>query len=174
MLKRSPFERVVATILTLALPLLFVPAVSAQDTARLTGTVLSSQTDAAMAGVKLHAGDPATGKIYSSGVTGPDGSFQVDALPASTYELAVEVDGNFFVVRTPVQIAPGQSQDVTVAVNPETAAPSPEELEKKGGKGLWNNPLTAGGIVIVSAVLAGVLIDSATDDEDDASPSEQE
>ena len=69
-------------------------------------------------------------------------------------------------------LAPGEAQNVTVAINPQTA-PSPEEEQerKKKGAGFWNNPVTATLVVIGSATLLGYLIKSGTDDESNASPS---
>jgi hypothetical protein len=41
---------------------------------------------------------------------------------------------------------------------------------KKGAPTIWSNPLTASLIVLGSAVVVGLLVEGATDDEDQASP----
>ena len=53
-------------------------------------------------------------------------------------------------------------------------APAPEEEKEKnkGGTGVWNNPATAALIVVGAAIVLGLLIDAATDDDEGpASPS---
>jgi hypothetical protein len=120
----------------------------------------------------IYAADPKTGEIYPSESTGESGTFTVESLPPSTYELAVGAEGALFVVGTPVKLAPGQTQNVSLAVNPE-AAPSPQQSAKnqnKGGTSVWNNPLTAALIVAGSAILLGAIVNETTKDEDSSSP----
>lgn len=176
MTQRSFVSRAVAVLAIAALSTSTFPVSASDAGARLTGSVLSGAESQPLVGAKLHAGDPKTGEVFTSGVTGDDGAFEIADLPASTYELAVEADGGLYVVTTPVRLAPGQSETLQVAVNPQMA-PDPEEAAAVEARhtraSLWNNPLTAALIVLGAALVLGVVIDSATDDDDDlpASPS---
>ena len=173
MKEHSTTMKVIATVLVLSLQAAFIPVQAETPTASISGTVLSAETQQPLPGARFYAADPNSGEIYQSGVTSEDGGFAVAGLPASTYQLAVESDGGLYLVGTPVKLAPGQTQDVNVAVNPE-AAPSPEEAEKnkkKGGTGIWNNPLTAALIVAGAAIVLGVIVNETTKDDDEKSVS---
>jgi hypothetical protein len=170
MMKRSLAMKVLAAALIITMQSMFLPAVAGPQTADLSGMVLTSQDQAPLTGVKLHVGDPRTGEIYSSQPTTADGSFSIEGLPAAAYEMAVESNGNFYLVDSMIKLTPGQAENVYVAVNLEKA-PSPEEKSKKRMAGsVFNNQLTAAGLVVISAVLIGELIKQATD-EDTESPS---
>ena len=165
-MKHSLATRVLALVLVVSLQALFVPAKAAEEAASLGGMVVSSETDAPLVGVRLHAGDPKTGRIYSARPTSEDGGFRLGKLPPASYQLAVETEGGLYVVESPLKLSPGQIRDVTVAINPESA-PSPaeeEEEKKKKGVGFWNNPVTASAAVIGSATLLGLLLKEGTDD----------
>jgi hypothetical protein len=166
MMKRSLTTKVFAMALILSLQALFLPAVAGPDSAALSGTVLSSQNYAPLTGVKLHAGDPRTGEIFSSQPTAADGAFVIEGLPAAAYELAVEANGALYTVDSQVKLSPGQSENVHVAVNFEKA-PSPAEVEETENRkmGVFNNQVTAATIVIASAVLIGEIIKQATDED---------
>lgn len=172
-MKHSPATRVLALVLVASLQALFIPASAAGETASLEGTVISSETDGPLPGVRLHAGDPKTGRVFTTRPTPSDGSFQLEELPAASYQLAVEIEGGLYVVESPLKLSPGQAQSVTVAINPQSA-PSPEqeqEKKKKKGAGFWNNPVTAAAVVIGTATVLGLLIKEGTDDDSVASPS---
>jgi len=165
--------KVLASVLIVSMQALLVPASAGDGTASLAGMVVSSETAAPLTGVRLHAGDPKTGEVFTAQPTPEDGSFNLAALPAASYQLAVEMAGGLYVVETPVKLSPGQAQTVTVAINPQTAG-SPEEEDqkkKKKGAGFWNNPVTAAFVVIGAATLVGWAIKSGTDSEPTASPS---
>ena len=76
--------------------------------------------------------------------------------------------------RSPVQLAPGQKQNLTVAVNRNGDDEEDDDDEAGavpgGGKirkaTIWDNPGTAAGLVIGLAFLIGALIEDATDDPD--------
>jgi hypothetical protein len=172
MKKHGLTTKVLVTILVLSLQSLFIPVSAEGPSASLSGTVLSSETQAPLQGVKLHVGDPKTGKIYSSAATGEDGGFELSELPGATYELAVESDGGLYLVGTPVTLAPGQSSNVNVAINKEMAKSPQSAAGKKGGTSIWNNPGMAAVIVVGSAFVLGALINEVTKDESTASPSE--
>ena len=92
----------------LAVVMLSLPGSHAAETAGISGVVVSTGDQTPLAGVKVHAVDPATGEIFSSAPTGDDGGFALDSLPASTYEFAVESSGGLYVVATPLALEPGQ------------------------------------------------------------------
>jgi len=171
-MKRSLATRVLALVLVASLQTLFFPASAGEATASLTGTLVSSASEAPLAGARLHVGDPRTGLIYSSDPTDVDGSFHLVDLPAASYELAVESGGALFVVESALKLSPGEVRAVTVEVN-QQAAPGPDSEEKKRrkGAGFWNNPVTAALVVVGSATVLGYLIKKGTDDETSASPS---
>ena len=176
MKQHSVTAKVLAVALVLSLQSLFMPVSADDQTASVSGTVLSSGTHEPLPGAKLYAADPKSGELFPSTTTGADGSFTVEGLPPSTYELAVESDGNLYLVGAPLTLAPGQTQNVNVAINPQGAA-SPEEQEKekhRGGTGIWNNPLTAALVIAGAAIVLGVIINEATKDDSadrDTSPS---
>ena len=150
-------------------------AVSAEEAkASLTGTIVSATDHTPLSGARVHAGDPKTGRIYSSQPTTADGSFSVEALPASGYELAVEADGGLYIIQTPVQLAPGTAPHLTVAVNrdqngdddDDDSAGVVPQSGKFRGISIWDNPLTAAGLVLGLAFVIGALIEDATIDPD--------
>ena len=171
-MKRSLAARVLAWVLVVSLQALCIPASAGEEAGSLGGMVVSSETEAPLAGVRLHAGDPKTGRVFTTQPTPEDGSFSLNDLPAASYQLAVEVAGGLYVVETAVKLSPGQAQTVTVAINPESApSPAAEQLKRSKGAGIWNNPVTAALVVIGSATLLGYVIKKGTDSSDDASPS---
>jgi len=171
MTQHSLTKKVLATILVLSLQSLFIPVSAGEQEAVLSGTVLSSVTQTPLQGAKLHVGDPKTGKIYSAPIAGETGDFEVRDLPAATYEVAVESDGYLYVVGTPLTLAPGQSQNVNVAVNQEIADPPQQKKKRRGGTGVWENPAMATLIIVFAAFATGYAIQEIQGD-DSASPSE--
>jgi hypothetical protein len=174
MADRIPGFRLVATLMVVALQGIMIP-VTAGESVAVNGLVVSTTDQQPVVGARIHLGDPETGQIYSSSPVSDDGSFAIEGVPAATYEVGVEHEGGLFVVDTPLSLAPGQSRPLTVAIDPQLA-PSPEEAEqqqrKRAGRGVWNNPLTAALIVLGAAIVIGVIINEATDDdvEQPASP----
>ena len=149
-------SKLLSTGLILSLPFLALPARSAGGTATLSGSIVWAADQTPLAGSKLHAGDPKTGEIFSSSPASDDGSFVLDDLPASTYELAVESDGGLYLVGTPLTLAPGTAQTLTLAVSRQ---PVPNYYKGKdddeaGDFKLWDNPLTA---VLILAGVVGVI-----------------
>jgi len=171
--------RLAAVLVIVALQGLGLPTALAGTTgARVAGSILAAGDQSPVADARLHLGDPKSGKVFSSDPTSADGSFVVSDLPPATYEVAVESDGGLYLVQTPIELGAGESQDLQIAVTPLAPgqlAPSPEEAEenqKKGGTGVWNNPVTAALIVVGAAIVLGFLIKEATkNDETVSSPS---
>ena len=166
MTQRTSMVRALATTMIVILPFAWTPAPATNQSASLSGSILSAVDHGPVSGARLHVGDPRSGKIYSSAVVDADGRFVVADIPSATYELAVESEGHLYVVATPLQLAPGQVRTVHVEVNPDVA-PDPDAAEKKKKKGaatIWDNPLTAALIVIAAAVVVGLLLDSSDSD----------
>ena len=158
MLIRNGRSKVIAAALITILPLALTPAFTAADDGVIHGIVLDAGNHAPMAGIKVHVADPATGIIRTSGFTGDDGAFTIADLPAATYEIGLERDGRLFLVRTPVAIAPGQSQNIAVALNQDVNKEEDDDPDPT----IWQNPLTAALIVTFGAILVGVLLESST------------
>ena len=147
--------------LIVSLPFLALPAHSAGVTATLSGSIVWAADQTPLAGSRLHASDPKTGKIFSSAPAAEDGGFVLDGLPASTYELAVESDGGLYLVDTPLALAPGAAQTLNLAVN--RSVPDYKKGLDGANRGkfkLWDNPLMTaliivGGVGIIGLVLGG-------------------
>jgi hypothetical protein len=175
MRQRGLGSKLVVALVVFALQGLALPVMASEPNAAVRGSILSASDQSPMVGAKLHLGNPDTGEIFSSDAAQPDGGFVIEDVPPATYDVGVELDGGLYVVETPLSIAPGQTQPIHVAINPQVA-PSPEEAQKeekkKGGNGVWNNPATAALIVLGAAIVIGLIINEATNDDDDppASP----
>ena len=124
MTKRSFLVKALAGALVVLLPAITVPA-SAASTASLSGTVLSVDDSSPLGGATVHVGDSESGTIYTSAPTNPDGNFQLEQLPAGTYELAVEMNGGLYLVESLVSLAPGASQRVHLAVKASRSTATP-------------------------------------------------
>jgi hypothetical protein len=163
-------RRVLATVLVVSLSGFAVPAQEAPPAATLSGAVVSVAGRTPLVGATVHAADPKTGQVYSSGPSTEDGLFEIRGLPATTLELGVQVDEGLYLVETPVSLAAAKNQRVHIAV-----APHPQTDHSTGYRktrsSLWNNPLTAALIVVGAAVVIGALVTAATEDDDSASPS---
>ena len=95
---------------------------------------------------------PASGGQRFRGCT-----FRATGIPEGLSELAIETSEGFFVVATPIAIAPGTTRRVQLAY---------------GGRQDRANPLAASVIVVGSAIVLGFAIDELTQsDEEPASPS---
>ena len=179
MRQRSLVFKLTAIVVVGALQALGLPAAADLSGARVAGSILAASTQAPLPGARLHLGDPRSGKVFSSAPADAQGGFALTDIPPATYELAVESGGGLYVVQTPLELAPGQSQNLQVAISPLAPgqmAPPPqgeEEAKKKGGASVWNNPVTAALIVVGSAIVIGFLIKEATgeDNEPVSSPS---
>jgi hypothetical protein len=173
--------KLTAIAVIVALQGLGVPAGAAGPVgSRVAGSILSTPADTPIAGARLHLGDPRSGRVFTSEPSAPDGSFALAEVPPATYEVAVESNGGLYVVSTPLELAPGATRNLQVAVAPVAPGqmapppPDPDAEKNKGGTSVWNNPATAALIVVGSAIVLGFLIKEGTDDDDNepaASPS---
>ena len=162
MTHRGPIAKFFAILLAVAVPLTFVPTVSAQETASLTGTIYAAGSERPLDGAILHAGDLVTGDIYSSDRTGDDGEFALAGLPPAAYELAIESGGGLYIVGAPVEIEPGGKHDVQLALYPDAAVDPETAVRTK--RSPWDRPLVATLFVIGGAFALGALV-SGLDDE---------
>jgi hypothetical protein len=154
-----------AGVLILSMVMLGMPVSAAGATAALDGSIVRSADQTPLEGARLHASNPKTGELFSSGPAGDDGRVMIDELPAATYSLAVESGGGLYLVEAPVPIEAGSRQTVNLAVTPQPfdAKKDKDPSEKKSS--IKENPLTAALIVAGIAVVIGLLF---YDDDDDA------
>lgn len=168
MSKRGPSARIVAVGLILCLQAMMLPVLGGQTEGAISGAIVNAETHQPIAGARLHVGNPTTGKIYTSDATRDDGAFVVSDLPAAGYELAVESGERLFVVGSPVEIAPGQSRSVQVAVRDDRASGlAPAQTSSGQSRSFWNNPLTAALVVVGSAIVVGLGVEALTNDNDE-------
>ena len=161
-----------ATVLILSLPWAALPASAADVGASLTGLIVRSGDQSPIPGAKLHAGDPETGRIFSSTPASDDGKFVLGDLPPSTYALAVESEGGLYVVETPLSLAPGTTRTLNLAVSPQPINRNTDDDDDDDGPwGFWENPLTAALVTAGIAIVLGVVIWGDSDGEGRASPS---
>jgi len=175
MIQRSVSVKLLAVAVIASLQVLSVPVLAGPQTATLSGVILSTADNAPLPGARVFVGDPATGRVVPSPATGDSGSFTVTGLSPGRYEIAVETGEGLYIVSTPVQLAPGAVQDVQIKVDPDAKADDDDDDPAGGGvppsgTSVWNNPLPASLLVLGGAVVLGLLVENATDDEDDSSP----
>jgi len=166
---RGALQRIVALCLIVSLQAFLAPSFAGTaTTASLTGRVLVAGGHSPIGSGKVHVGDPRTGQIATASLS-REGTFVVTGLAPATYEVAVETAGVMNVASNPIYLGPGQNKAVQIAVDPVAAQTSPtteSKNKKKTGMSLWNNPLAATGIVVVSAIVVGIAIDGLTDDDE--------
>ena len=168
--KGTPVYRLLAILVVFSMTSFGLPVLAA-DEAIFAGSVMQADSKAPIAQATVHVGDPATGEIYSSTVTGDDGSFSIEGVPAATYQVAIEQGDQLYVIDTPVELAPGVTRNATVMVG-EGVSPSPATASAGAvaSTGIWGSPVFAALIVIGGAFLLGIAIDEAIDDDDPATP----
>ena len=152
----------------LAAPWQALPAV--EPPAALDG-VIRSVDRAPIEHARLLALDLASGAVHRSAPTNAEGQFALADLTPGTYELAVETDRGLYLVASSIELVPGVKRSVQVALAaPESESASAAEAAPHPVAGVWNNPFTAGLIVLGFAIVVGVLVKNATEDEPAASP----
>ena len=165
-------SKVVAAGVVAALQVSNVPVLAGPARATFTGRVLSASERSPLPGVQVHLGDPKTGAVLSSSRTSEDGSFALADVPPAAYEIAVQSGDKLFVVDGTIKLAPGETRSVQLAVrNQDTTSTDSTGTDDKSAMSWWNNPLVATMVVLGAAILIGVAVDSATSDDDGASPS---
>ncbi len=154
-------SRMVSAFLICLMTVCMTPAFGNTESSALTGVVLDAGTRSPLSGVRVHVADQAGDRFYVSESTGPDGTFKVDGLPAADYEIGLERNGGLYLVQDPVQLAPGRNHLVEVSLDVDE-----EEEEDTKGATVWRNPLTAALLVTGSAVLIGLLLEQAVEDNE--------
>jgi hypothetical protein len=172
--KRRCSVRIVASALILVFPLATAP-LSAGETASISGQLVGATNFVPLAGAKLHVEDTAKGISFVSGLTGVDGRFDLDSLPSSSYRLSVESNHGLYVVDTPLHLNSGQARHLRLAVGGDSPRRGGTG-RASGSKGMsggtfWSNPLTATLIVVGAAIVVGVVVNSATNNQAPASAS---
>jgi len=165
---RSMTARLLAAVVVAALPAPCLPALPEPGSAELSGVILTA-TGTHSEGARLLAADPALGKVYRSEPTPSDGSFTLSGLEPGTYELAVELDGGLYLVKDPLYMVAGVKRTVRIAIGEELpldgSVPSTSNAASEPAPSLWNNPVSAGAIVVGIAIVVGLLVENATEDE---------
>lgn len=161
-------------IVALATAVAVSPSAATATTGSLSGRVVPG-TDALPAAKAVWVLPDGAGAPIPAPVA-TDGTFLVSNLPSGPADIAVETSEGLYVVDTPVAIAPGTMSEVQLALGgrQDNSDLPPSEKEKKKRKGgVWSNPVSATAIVVGSAVVLGVIVDSLTKSESNppASPS---
>jgi len=146
------------------------------------GTLYQPDERAPLAGGKVTAINVRTGSKYASNVTTDNGNYDIDGLPAGTYDVVIEVGGNFFVADHIQDVAPGEGVSKSYSVQPARPAnrvipklPAPKGSalivgETEPQTHFWTS---RGGIAVMSllAVGAGVGLAGNSSNGSNASPS---
>lgn len=163
---RSWFKAVAITLAS-ALVVTTAPIAAVPPSSEVTGSVFASGGQAPITGAIVHLAEAKTGALYSSAPSSSEGAFRLGDLPAGTYEIGIQTGRDLYLVKTPLTLAPGQARNVDLAVDPNAKKTDEDDDRDKGMTG-WNNPLVASLIVVGSAIVVGVAIDSATGDNEPA------
>lgn len=161
MTQGTAMARLLAALLIVALPAPGLAARAEPATGGLTG-VIRAANNTPLAGARLLATEDAENTVFRSEPTTDDGNFSLGELEPGTYRLAVEVDEGIYLVRYPVPVVAGVNRAVQIALG-ETADASSGRAAPETS--VWNNPYTAGAIVLGVAIVVGILIKNVTDDE---------
>ena len=145
-----------------------LPAGAEPAVAALSGVSRSAADQAPLAGARLLVVDRENGEATRSEWTAADGNFSIAGLDPGRYDLAVEVQGGLYLIRAPIDLVPRVKRTVQIAVG--IAELEGEESARAPLPSLRDNPVAAGVIVLGLAVVIGVLVKNATDDELASSP----
>jgi len=167
MWQRWASGRLLAAALIMALPAPWFSVLAEPGTARLSG-VIQTRERVPLAGVRVLAADPERGSVRRSEPTSAEGEFTLAGLEPATYELAVETDGGIYLVGESLYLVEGVKREVQIVVG-EQAAPAAAH-RREARPSVWDNPYTAGAIVLGAAIVVGVLVNQWTEDESNVSP----
>ncbi len=154
-----------AVIVSLLGPVL--PAAAKPATATLSGVIRSAEDQTPLAGARILVADRENAEVTRSEWTAADGNFSIAELDPGRYDLAVEVQGGLYLIRAPIDLVPGVKRAVQIAVG--IVEPEDDKTDNENTRAplasAWDNPVAAGAIVLGLAILIGVLVKNATDDE---------
>jgi hypothetical protein len=177
-----------ALIAVLGLVPMATAPLSAQEDGHgsISGELFQADGSTALEGARAYAINVKTGKQYISEVTGRGGNYRIEGLPAGTYDVALEINGQIYVADNLVDLSSGEGVSLSYSVQPVRPAnraisglPRPKGSAAVLGvfKGnataapsFWRTP---GGITLLTILGAGaiVAIVNAVDDDEEASPS---
>ena len=170
-------------------PLSMVPALAAgEGTSGVRGLLYEADGSTRLPAARVLAVNVTTNERYESNLTGSNGSYEIQGMPAGTYDIVVESGGKIFVVNNLVTLERGQR--VTVSLSVEPRKPSMRRIEgmadpsgtaqfvgsQPGGAGPAGGEAflkTTGGKLLVTALsiaAALVLYDKFDDDDKKISP----
>jgi Carboxypeptidase regulatory-like domain len=150
------------------------------------GSVYQVDGKTKLASAKVTVINVRTGKQYPSEVTGENGSYDINGLPAGTYDLVIESGGQLYVADNLVDLANGQSVSLSYAVNPLRPAnrniagmpPTKGSASLVGlfrgdeavmARNFWASP---GGIILIAVLGGGAAVAiSNNNNNNNASPS---
>jgi hypothetical protein len=156
---------VMACALVLSTSLAPASAAAEKGSGLVRGSVYGPDGLTKLAGAKVTAVNVRTGTQYVSPPTGPDGEYEIDGLPAGSYDLVVEMVGSVFVADHLVDLAPGETYTQSYSVQPARPAnrvipglPAPKGSvtvvgqEQPSAVNFWRSP---GGIALIGVLSAG-------------------
>ena len=147
------------------------------------GTLYQSDEKAQLAGGKVTAINVRTGAKYSSNETTDNGNYDINGMPAGTYDVVIEVGGSLFVADHIQDVGPGESVSKSYSLQPSRPAnraiakyPAPKGSASIVGETTLQSPpfwISTGGKVLIGVLAAGaaVAIYNNTKGNNNASPS---
>ena len=141
-------HRFIASSLIAALVVVTSPVFAAPAPATLTGTVYANDVVTPLVGATVIVTD-VNGVKLASQPTAADGTFTIAAVAPGRTVLALETKDGSFAVATPVNLAPGETRGVYLAL--KAASETPEEKKRRRGGAAW----TGGEIAALTVVLVG-------------------
>ena len=145
------------------------------------GTLYQADEKEHLAGAKVTAINVKTSKQYASEITTDNGNYDINRLPAGTYDVVIEVAGNIFVTDHIIDVGPGESVSKSYSVQPQRPAnrkiaemPPPKGSATVVGEAELKPPFwtTTRGKVLIAVLGAGAaaaIYNAASDNN--ASPS---
>jgi len=165
MTERSWMVRLLAFGVMLALVGPWFPARAAEQSAPagLNGVIRTADRSP-LAGARLLAAEAEGQTVHRSEPSSEDGNFTLTGMQPGRYRLAVELDEGLFLVKTPVYLVGGVQRTILVAVGTDGSVDH-DGRDEQPVAGAWNNPWAAGALVLGFAIVVGVLVKNATEDE---------
>jgi hypothetical protein len=139
-------DRIVAALLTVTLAGTWIPSTALASTtlvapsaraAEIRGSILGADGLTTIAGVTVKAAHMATHQIYTSNLTGTDGTYKLSDLPAGSYDLAVQTPQGLFAADALVEAKEGRRTTVSLAIRADRQDPPPQpppDAPKEGEK----------------------------------------
>jgi len=135
------------------------------------GVLYKQDETSRLAGATVTAINVQTGRRYVSNFTGDNGAYQIDDLPAGTYDIAIDAADRVYVTDSLIDLAENQRLYLSFSLRPPAADAIDSPLFKGGAKltftdpnavpqasgpaakkSFWKRP---GGIAIISILVAG-------------------